>query len=208
VLKIWGRNNGMNVIKTMWCIGELGLEYERVDWAGSFGGNDDPQYRAMNPTGRVPTIREDDGYTLWESGAIIRYLAEKHDFGGLYPADLRVRAEANKWMDWNATALQQQNRHFVFNLIRRAPADCKPDEIAAATEAWHELFAILDRHLADRPYVAGDAFSMGDIPVGATTYRYHYFVAERPDLPHLDAWYKRLQTRPAYREHAMITPGW
>ena len=101
MLKIWGRNDGSNVVKVMWCVGELGVEFERMDWGGPFGGNDEPEYRRKNPNGRVPTLEEDDGFTLWESGAVVRYLCAKYSMGNLCPEDLRERASADKWMDWS-----------------------------------------------------------------------------------------------------------
>src|SRR5690348_9690795 len=106
VLKIWGRANSFNVQKVLWCADELGVPYERVDLGGPFGGNDDPAYRRLNPNGVVPTIQDGD-LVLWESNAIVRYLAAKHGSGTLYPSDLAVRADADRWMDWQLTTIQE-----------------------------------------------------------------------------------------------------
>src|SRR5436189_5922171 len=97
MLKIWGRADGSNVIKAMWCIGELAIAHERIDWGGDFGGNDDPEYRRKNPNGRLPTVDEDDGWTLWESGAVVRYLSMKHSLGKLCPATPCDHDDAEKW---------------------------------------------------------------------------------------------------------------
>ena len=109
MLKIWGRKDGSNVIKVTWCLGEIGVDYERIDWGGIFGGNDDPTYRAKNPNGRLPTLEEDDGFTLWESGAVMRYLCAEYSMGELYPQNLRARAAADKWMDWSSINLAPFN---------------------------------------------------------------------------------------------------
>ena len=100
MIKIWGRKTSANVQKVMWAIGEIGLPHERIDIGGPFGQNREPAYLAMNPNGLVPTLEEEDGFLLWESNAIVRHLAAKHRAGALEPADLRARALANQWMDW------------------------------------------------------------------------------------------------------------
>jgi glutathione S-transferase len=203
MLKIWGRADGSNVIKAMWCIGELGLEYERIDWGGSFGGNDDPEYRAMNPMGRLPTLVEEDGFTLWESGAVVRYLCAKHDMGGMCPDTLRGRAEAEKWMDWSSLNLAPFNSVFLDQFFRNPPDQLDPDAIAAATARASEMYAILDRQLADRAYLCGDNLTMADIPSGVLTHRWMTWTPSRPSHPNVEAWYERLAARPAYQEHVI-----
>ena len=103
MLKIWGRNNSVNVEKVLWACEEMEIEYERLDAGGQFGIVDTPEYRALNPNGLVPTV-EVDGLVLWESNAIVRYLAAKHSRGDLWPNDLAIRVDGDRWMDWmNAT---------------------------------------------------------------------------------------------------------
>lgn len=208
MLKVWGRANSSNVGKVMWCIGELGLAHERVDWGGSFGGNDDPAYRKMNPNGRVPTLEEDGGFCLWESGAIIRYLCAKHSLGTLYPNDLKVRAESEQWMDWSLSTLHPFNPVFIANMFVLPPEKRDPEAIAKAVDNTAPLFGILDAHLADRAYLCGDHFTMADIPAGTLAHRWITFAPERPKHANLEAWYKRLKQRPAYVEHiTSIKPG-
>lgn len=203
MLKIWGRNNGLNVQKVMWCIGELDLPYERIDHGGPFGGNDAGWYRRMNPNGVVPTI-DDDGFILWESNAIIRYLAATYGVNDMWPADAQARARADQWMDWQQTTLREPVMTLFYGLIRTPEA--ARDAFALDRAAVHvgELFQRLDRQLSATPFVAGDRFSIGDIPVGVLTYRWYRLDVARPDLPHLRAWYERLESRPAFRGHVML----
>lgn len=202
MLKIWGRPNGLNVQKLMWCVGELELEHERIDHGGAFGGNDLAWYRAMNPNGKVPTI-DDDGFILWESNSIIRYLSEKHGRGGLWPEDIQTRAHASKWMDWQLGTLHKVVMPIFYNLIRKAPEQRDEVELQEAIKLSAEHFQILDRQLANAPYVVGDSLSMGDIPIGVLCYRWFNLDIPRPHVPHVEAWNARLCERPAYREHVM-----
>lgn len=199
MLKIWGRVNSVNVKKALWCVGELGLAHERVDAGMQFGVNKTPEYLKMNPTGLVPTI-DDDGFTLWESHTIVRYLCARHSMGKLCPSDLRVRADAERWMDW-AFTFQNAMRNVFWGLIRTPPEKRDLKAIEEGTRKSHELAALLDQALADRPYVAGQAFTMGDIPIGAEVQRYMRVPIERPALPRLQAWFERLRARPAFLKH-------
>ena len=199
MLKIWGRVNSVNVKKAMWCVGELGLPHERIDAGMKFGVNKTPEYLRMNPTGLVPTI-DDDGFTLWESHTIVRYLSAKHSAGKLCPADLQQRADAERWMDW-AFTFQNAMRNVFWGLIRTPPEKRDLKAIEEGTKKSHELAAMLDKALTDRPFVAGAAFTMGDIPIGAEVQRYMRVPIERPALPHLHAWFERLRERPAFLKH-------
>jgi glutathione S-transferase len=193
MLKIWGRASAFNVQKAMWAVGEVGVAYERYDVGGAFGGLDDPDYRAMNPNGRIPTI-DDGGVVVWESHAIIRYLAARYGDGTLWNPDPARRAVSDQWMDW------MQSTGLV-----RAPEDQRDwPTIHATNERLAKHYEILDRNLASRPYLAGNDFSIADIPAGTTLYRYYEMEIERPRLDHLRSWYERLAERPAYRSHVMI----
>jgi glutathione S-transferase len=203
MLKIWGRTTSSNVQKVMWAVGELGIPHERIDAGRQFGRLQTPEYGALNPNRRIPTI-EDDGLVLWESNVIVRYLAAKHGAGGLWPSDLADRGVADQWMDWQQTTLQPDMRTIFWGLVRTAPEKRDPDAIAAAVESLREIWARLDRHLARRSFVAGDRLTMGDVPIGVMCHRYHALGVERPRLDHLDAWYERLKARAPFREHVMI----
>jgi glutathione S-transferase len=204
VLKIWGRTNSVNVQKAMWCIGELGLAHERIDAGLEHGKNDEAWYLALNPNGRVPLLQDGD-FTLWESNSIVRYLCAKHDFGGLYPASPETRGDAERWMDWQLSTLVRPVSIVFWNLIRTAPAKRDAKAISAATAETASALELLDGHLAARRFVAGERFSMGDIPVGATVYRWLALpdVASAP-LPALREWQARLAERPAFRDHVML----
>ena len=198
MLKIWGRVNSVNVKKALWAAEELGLNYERVDAGLQFGVNKTPEYLKMNPTGLVPTI-DDDGFVLWESHSIVRYLAAKHATGALYPAELRARADAERWMDW-AFTFQNAMRNVFWGLIRTPPEKRDPQAIEEGRRKSIELLAIPESVLSGRRYLTGDAFTMGDIPFGCELQRYMRVPIERPPMPAVEAWFERLRERPAFRK--------
>jgi glutathione S-transferase len=204
MLKLWGRVNSINVQKVLWALAELGVQYERVDAGLQFGVVNEPFYRKMNPNGRVPTI-EDDGLVLWESNAIVRYLAAKHGAGSLWPADLRTRADADRWMDWTATTLGPAMTPVFWGLVRTPPEKRDAAALAQGAEQCAKLFEIFDRCLEGREFVAGKSLTMGDIPVGAFVHRWYALPLERPALRNVDAYYRRLRQRPAYAKH-VATP--
>jgi glutathione S-transferase len=202
MLVIWGRDNSVNVQKPLWCLEEMGIAYERRDAGGAFGIVDTPEYRALNPNGLVPTMDE-DGFILWESNAIVRYLAAKHSAGNLWPTDLRVRAEADRWMEWQNTTLWPALRPVFWNLIRTPVDQRDPDEMEASRLKSAQVLRILDAHLATRAFVAGDDFTMGDIPVGCGVWRWMALPIERPPLPNLQRWFDALAQRPAFAKTVM-----
>jgi glutathione S-transferase len=203
VLRIWGRNNSINVQKVLWCCGELGIPYERIDVGGAFSGNREPEYLRLNPNGLVPTI-SDGGFVLWESNAIVRYLATKHGTGTLCPEDLAERADADRWMDWQMGTLWANLRPAFIGLVRTPPQERDRASIATSVRKTAENLAILDAHLAGRDCVTGAALTMADIPLGTTAYRWFGLDIERPPMPNLEAWYERLRARASYRENVML----
>jgi glutathione S-transferase len=203
VLRIWGRSNSINVQKVLWCCGELDLRYRRVDVGGPFGGNREPEYLRLNPNGLVPTI-SDEGFVLWESNAIVRYLAARHGMGTLCPEDLAERADADRWMDWQMGTLWASFRPAFVGLIRTPREKRDPDYIATAISKTSENLAMLDAHLAARDYVTGPVFTMADIPLGVTAYRWFNLEIERPPMPNLEAWYERLCARSPYEAAVML----
>ncbi len=206
MLEVWGRRNSSNVMSVMWAVGELGLPHRRHDVGGSFGGIDRPDYLAMNPNGRVPTI-EDEGFVLWESNAIVRYLSRRYGEGGLLPQGEAHYALADQWMDWCKTTAFPLFIEVFMATVRTEPAKRDAGRIADVAGRLGQALGILDAHLAGRPYVVGDRLTMADIPFGPMAYRYYNLEIARPDLPNVSAWYERLCERPAYREHVMIPFG-
>lgn len=206
MITVWGRRNSLNVQKAMWAIGELGLESTRHDIGGSFGGNIDAEFDKLNPNRTVPVI-DDGGFRLWESNAIVRYLAAKYGQGSLWPEDVVTRASADRWMDWQQNVLYGALGP-VFMAICRVP-NAEQDSAAIAQHAADtaNAFALLEPFLADSDYVAGDVFTMGDIPIGCCLWRYYSLPIERPDLPNLEAYYKRLTERAAFQQHVMFPFG-
>ena len=206
MLKIWGRTTSSNVQKVMWAIGEMKLPHERIDIGGPFGKNREPAYLAMNPNGLVPTLEEEDGYLLWESNSIVRYLAAKHQNRVLEPADLRIRANAHKWMDWQLSVLGPAIHGTFWGLVRTPPEKRDHAEIANSKERTAKAAAMLDAQLAKTKYVASDEFSYGDIPVGIQVYRFVSLVPERPKMPNLDRWYAAISSRQSFKHHVGAVP--
>ncbi len=196
MLKIWGRTNSVNVKKALWALEELKVPYQRIDAGLQHGVVNTPEYRAMNPNGLVPTI-DDEGFILWESHAIVRYLCAKHGAGSLWPNDLRVRADSDRWMDW-AFTFAAVLRPVFWNLVRTPPEKRDHKLIEEGVQRAGELATYVDARLADRPYVAGDSLTMGDIPLGCHLQLWFRLDIARPAVPKLQGWFERLCTRPAY----------
>jgi glutathione S-transferase len=201
-MKIWGRVNSINVMKVLWCADECGLAYDRVDVGMAFGGNDQKWYLDMNPNGVVPTI-EDGGRVIYESNTIVRYIAAKYGAGTLWPNDPGVRSEADRWMDWQASTINGPMRDAFWGLIRTAPEKRDMAAITKSAVDAGKVWARLDQKLEGKLYVAGQHFTMGDIPVGCFIHRWYALDIERPDLKNVKAWYERLKKRPAYAKHVM-----
>lgn len=203
--KIWGRATSANVQKVMWAAGEMGLRVERIDIGGPFGGNREPAYLALNPNGLVPTLEEDDGFTLWESNATVRYLAEKHQ-AAIYPADLRTQAIAGQWMDWELSVLTQAMFPVFMGLVRTPPEERDHEAIAAGAKRVIAAAGILDQRLAETRFLAGDAFSVGDIPPAVHVRRIFELIEDRPVFENMERWYGEIAERPAFQTHVTAIP--
>lgn len=203
MLRIWGRRNSFNVQKVMWLAGELDLEHQRIEAGGSFGGLDDPKFLRMNPHGRIPVI-DDDGVIVWESHSIIRYLSAKYGSGSFWSEDAAERSLADRWMDWSLATLQRDFMDLFWDFYRTPDDQRDWRRIKTLTARCAEHYRLLDPHLATRQYLAGNGITMADIPAGTSLYRYFELEIDRPQIPHVTAWYDSLQERDAYREHVMV----
>ncbi len=206
---IWGRATSSNVMKVLWVLGEMDLPFERIDVGGAFGRTDTPEYRAMNPTGLVPTLQEGD-FTLWESNAILRYLAAGHSAGAaVWPADPHARALVDHWMDAQQTLLNRPMSQVFWGLVRTPPDKQDLTAVAAAIEETAKAWGMIARGLERHAFIAGSDFSLCDIPWGVHAHRWfamNYLGLTRPEIPALRAWYDRLCQRPAYQQHIMACP--
>ena len=203
MLKIWGRTNSLNVQKVMFTVGELGLPHERIEAGGRFGLVGEDWFKRMNPNSRVPVI-DDDGFILWESHAITRYLAAKHSAGKLYPTDLQERALAEKWMDWAQSMVAGPLFAVFFPLIRQPAAQRNQAQVRQGTEACIPLYAMLDAALAGQDWLVGGRLTIAELGVGPFLHRWMALPMQRPAMANLEAWYKRLMERPAFREHVAL----
>ena len=200
MLKICGRASSSNVQKVLWCCAELGIEFERVDVGGPFGGNRDPDYLAMNPNGLVPTVKDGD-LVMWESNTICRYLAATRNGEHLYPRDPAARTHVERWMDWQLAVIGAPMGQLLFGLVRSTPETRDPTAIESARRRAAAGWTIVDDEVKDRPYLAGDHLSLAEIVLGTQIYRWFAFPIERPDLPNLRAWHDRMHQRPGFKKY-------
>ncbi len=204
MLRILGRNTSSNVMKVLWVCDELGVEYKREDIGGKYGKNDHPDYLEMNPNGLVPTVIDDD-FVLWESNAIIRYIAHKYDHEEkIWPKDPKSRAESDRWMEWLSTSVNPPMFLIFRNLVRESDETRNMKEVEIGTKKAVKLWRILDTHLANKKFVGGSKFTLGDVPLGVHVRRW---IALRPEeansMLNLLTWFERLKKRAAY-QHCLI----
>lgn len=206
MLTVYGRETSSNVQIVMWAIGELELEYKRLDYGHVHGGVDTPEFLAMNPNGLVPVLVDGDGPPLWESAAILRYLGARYGGEPFWPADPLVRAQADMWAEWGKTTLYAAFIMPIFWAVVRTPA-AKRDEAALARslKRLDRVMDIMDARLEAQPFIGGPHFTFADIIVGHILYRYFTVEIPRPSRPALERYYSHLCARPAYREHVMVS---
>lgn len=205
MITIWGRGNSTNVKKVLWCLEELELPHNVIPAGGAFGINNTAEYLEMNPNGLVPCLRDDEsGLVLWESNAIVRYLAAKYGQKRLWIDDPAARAQAEKWMDWTAATLAPSHRKILMGLVRTPPEQRNQQEIDRGIEECKALFALLDRELARQPWFSGEAFGIGDIAVAPYIWNLFNCGVSWPLYPNLERWREQLAERPTYQKVVMI----
>lgn len=206
MIEIWGRRSSSNVQKVIWALDELGLDFKRHTVGGDFGGTRDPAYLEMNPNALVPVMRDGD-ITMFESNAIVRYLAARYGEGSLRPKAPKALAAAEQWMEWQQLNVVPHISAIFWNLVRVKPAERNDKAVADAGAKLTTVLAIADKRLAASTWFAGEDFSFGDIVLGVLYWRYSQLDCSRPDTPNIKRWFEALQQRPAYRKWAMVPVG-
>lgn len=206
MIKIWGRKSSSNVQALMWAVGELNLEYKRTDVGFIYGGNDTFEFLEMNPNGTVPVLQDGDAAPIWETGAILRYLAEKYGNQAFWPNDAHTRARIDKWAEWAKLNIALGFTVPIFwRVVRTPPSKQDPIAIRTALTKLNGFLTIAERQLALHDYLASSEFTLADIQFGHLLYRYYDIDISRADFPNIRAYYKRLTQRPAFKEHVMIS---
>ncbi len=196
-ITLWGRATSANVQKAVWALEELGVSYERIDVGGKYGGLNTPDFIAMNPNQLIPVIRDED-LVLWESHAVVRYLAATYGSGGLWPEDAKERAIVDQWTDWTATTFQPAWIDVFWRLVRTPPSQRDHEAIAEAVGRTVGALRMIEATLSDKPFLAGSVLTYADIVAGTALYRWFTMEIDRPELPNVAAWYERLRNRDAY----------
>lgn len=205
MLKIWGRASSSNVMKLLWLCEELGIPHERLDAGGSFGRTKEAAYLALNPNGRVPTIEEPDGFALWESNTICRYLVATRAPGhSLHPAEPRARARSERWMDWQLGHLNAPMTTIFFTYVRTPEAERNWPATHAARDEAQALWDMVENSLGTAPYLGGEHLSLGDIALGPYLHRWLTLPIIRTPQPRLHAWHARLMARPGYARNVGV----
>ncbi len=204
MITVHGRNTSSNVQPVMWLLAELDLPHERLDVGGAFGGTDTPEYRSMNPMGLIPALQDGD-VTMFESQAILRYLAARYG-EQFWPTDPNSRAPADQWMEWTKTTVAPEVVYKIFWQLIRTPAAVRNNAaLDAAIAATDKIMRVAEAQLEKHDWLASPEMSLADFSFGAQLYRYFTLPFDRPDLPALAAYYQRLNERPAYAEHIMVS---
>ncbi|QTF07442.1 glutathione S-transferase [Brenneria izadpanahii] len=198
MLKILGRASSINVRKVLWLCDELALPFHREEWGDGYKSPLEPEFLALNPNAMVPVIQEGD-FTLWESNAILRYLANAHGGEWLYPQHPRARAPIDQWIDWQSAELNTSWRYAFMSLVRQSPAHQDPHLLAASSKDWSHTMSILNQQLERTGhYVAGKDFTLADIPIGLSVNRWYETPLDHPDYPAVRDYYERLSKRNGY----------
>lgn len=204
MLTIYGNDHSSCAQKVFWCAEELGLPYKRIDKGGAFGGLGDPEYVKLNPNRLIPTI-DDDGFVLWESSAILCYLASRYGKGKLYPADDCARGEAYRWIIWQTGTVRGAIMPLYMQWRVWKPSYRHLEELEGHRQGMEPIWRIVEEQLAHNMWLAGEAFSMADIPMGIMAHWWYSFPIEHFDLPHVRSWYQRLLERPAFQK-SVVAP--
>jgi glutathione S-transferase len=202
-ITIWGRRCSFNVQKVLWTLDELALSYQHIDAGGGFGGLDSPEFRAMNPHGLVPVLKDGE-HAIWESNAILRYLAASYGVGSLWDQNPVERSQVDRWIDWSASGLQPSFLRLFWGYYRTPAEQRNAALLAAHHKDCDKHFKAMDARLELHPYLAGERFSLADIAAGTCLHRYFNMGLEVERPPHVMAWLARLQQRQAFRKNIAV----
>lgn len=202
-LTIWGRPNSLNVHKVLWLAAELNLEFEHIFAGQQHGIVNTPEFRALNPNGLVPLLKDGDTI-LWESQIILRYLTEVYGKGSLWIAEPRARFAAEKWLDWYITRVLPVFGVVFFNLVRQPEDQRDLAAVEVAVEKLSKLLDIADAELARQPYLSGEHFGVADIPLGLAIHHWFNLGLDQQQHPHLQAWIERIRSRPHFHKIASV----
>lgn len=201
MIVVHGRANSSNVQKVLWLLDEIGLPFERIDRGGAFGGLEDPDYRALNPNGLVPTVI-DGALVLWESHAILRHYARQHPGAALFPSDPADAARSDMVLDWNASTLWPPLGR-AYRAVEREGRPREAAEVQQMLDQASRAVAILDGLLAGRDYVGG-RFGIADIPPAISISRFVYLGCDLAPRPRVEGWYRRCASRPAFCNRVIV----
>lgn len=206
MITVWGRASSSNVQAVMWAIEELGLSCERHDVGFIYGGNNTPEFLAMNPNGTVPVLQDGDNVPIWESGAILRYIASVYGDAPFWPKDLHARSQIDQWAEWAKVNISHKFTGPIFwPVVRTAPSQRDPKAIQDAITKLGGSLVIAEQQLAKQSFLASDDLSLADIQLGHLLYRYYDIKIDRPDFPYLRKYYDRLRDRPAFIKHVVVS---
>lgn len=205
-ITLWGRDSSANVQKVRWTLGELGLAYEHIPLGGKYGGNHTPEYLRLNPNGLVPTLRDGD-LVLWESHAIVRYLAAEYGAGSLWPESPAARSVVDQWTDWTATTFQPAWIAAFWQVVRTPKEQHNPAAITKALGETEKCLSIMDERLARSTYLGGDELTYADVAAGVAMFRWSTMDIARGSHRALAAWHGRLRERAAFRDAVEIDYG-
>ena len=205
MIKLWGRASSSNVQAVMWCIAELGLPHERIDAGLMYGVNKTPEYLAMNPNGTIPTLVDSDGPALWESGAILRYLANAYGKGAFWPEDVIERANIDRWAEWGKVSVQMNfNAPIFWPTLRRSPDAAIEDSLIASVKTFEDKLRIAQHNLQEHRFLCGEELTLADIQFGNILFRYFEIDIPRAPLSDIKRYYDMLCSMPHYQTHVMV----
>lgn len=193
MMRVLGRLTSINVRKVVWALEVIDQPYEQEDWGMPLRDPKVPEFLALNPNGQVPVLVDGD-FALWESNAILIYLADKAGGDRLLPSDARQRARALQWLGWQVSDLNPVWMYAIFALVRKLPGYDDQKQIDNSIQRWTARMQILEAELArGGPFIVGAHFSIADIALALSCHRWFQTPFEKVSLPAVEDYYRRLK---------------